>query len=144
AREKHRNGRAEELLELCPARFRGWEWHYLKRLPFADFPALPHENTVIRVTYSPDGRLLASGDLYGVVKAWDAQTGKEIFASTRDKNRRLVHGLVFTDNQFLAEGGDGDRVNLWNPRTRELVGDFQTGNRVLIALAVSPNGRQLA
>src|SRR5262249_42774462 len=24
-------GRAEELLEECPAPLRGWEWHYLKR-----------------------------------------------------------------------------------------------------------------
>ena len=24
-------GRAEELLEECPAELRGWEWHYLKR-----------------------------------------------------------------------------------------------------------------
>ena len=26
---------AEELLEQCPPDLRGWEWHYLKRLPFA-------------------------------------------------------------------------------------------------------------
>src|SRR5262249_20706507 len=25
-------GRAEELLEECPLRLRGWEWHFLKRL----------------------------------------------------------------------------------------------------------------
>ena len=31
---------AEEMLEQCPCTLRGWEWHYLKRLPFADCPAI--------------------------------------------------------------------------------------------------------
>ena len=145
AREKNRNGRAEEMLDLCPDRFRGWEWHYLKRLPFADFPTLSHEETVIRVAYSPDGRLLASGSLDGVVKTWDARNGEESVYLRPPAHRRLVHGLVFSpDSQFLATGGEDDRVKLWNPWTGQPVGEFRTGSRVLIALAVSPDGRQLA
>src|SRR6516162_4794348 len=34
--------RADELLDQCPEHLRGWEWHYLKRLPFANFPTLRH------------------------------------------------------------------------------------------------------
>jgi WD40 repeat protein len=147
ARERNRNGRAEEMLELCPSRFHGWEWHYLRRLPFAEFPPLPHDETVIRVAWSRDGRLLASGDLDGVVKTWDARTGKKLFATAPPTHRRLVHGLVFSpDGQFLAEGGQDDRgvVNLWDPWTGKPIRELQTEHRVLIALAVSPDSQQLA
>src|SRR5262249_39157187 len=43
--------RADELLDQCPERLRGWEWHYLKRLPFVHFPTLPHDTYVIRLAF---------------------------------------------------------------------------------------------
>jgi hypothetical protein len=81
ARTNEQAGRAEELLDQCPSELRGWEWHYLKRLPFADFPVLHHSGVITRVAVSPDGRLLASGNSEGgkgTVKIWDLQTGTEL------------------------------------------------------------------
>src|SRR5215510_13514296 len=37
-----------------------------------------HGGSIFTVTYSPHGKLLASGSWDGSVRLWDAQTGKEI------------------------------------------------------------------
>src|SRR5262249_41801579 len=62
-REWHENelARAEQLLQVCPAMLRGWEWHYVRRLCHSELVALKgHTDRVLGVAYSPDGRHLAS------------------------------------------------------------------------------------
>jgi serine/threonine protein kinase len=78
-RAKNRPALAEERLEQCPISLRGWEWYYVKRLPFADVLKLRHDDVINRVAWSRDGRLLASGSLKGWVKVWDARTGALLF-----------------------------------------------------------------
>src|SRR5262249_54675292 len=63
ARANHQASRAEELLDICPPGLRDWEWHYLKRLPFADFPEMHLPRGFTKVAYGPDGRYLAAGGL---------------------------------------------------------------------------------
>src|SRR5262249_43998177 len=50
-------GRMQQLLEECPADLRGWEWRYLKRLPYRTLPPLRHQSAVCGVTFSSDGQL---------------------------------------------------------------------------------------
>jgi eukaryotic-like serine/threonine-protein kinase len=149
AYERARNhaARAEELLEQCPPKWRGWEWDYLKRLPFADFPTLRHGDDadviVTDVAYSPDGRLLASGGLDGVVKVWDARTGKGLL--TLRAAPRFVRGLALSpDNRLLAGGGEDKRVKVWDATTGALLHEFSIHGGVLEALAFSPDGSRLA
>src|SRR5262249_31540133 len=99
--------RADELLDQCPRHLRGWEWHYLKRLPFANFPARHHDTLVIRVAFSPDGSQLASGDLDGNVKIWDARTGDEL--RTLHAHDRQIWALAFSPDGRLATGSQEDR-----------------------------------
>src|SRR5262249_20324715 len=66
--------RADELLDQCPLYLRGWEWHYLKRLPFANFRPLRHDTLVIRLAFSPDGSYLASVRLARVLSLRGSRT----------------------------------------------------------------------
>src|SRR5262249_28887939 len=73
-------GRAEEVLDACPAHLRSWEWHCLKRLRYRNFPALQqYPVAVYSPVFSPDGRYLASGGRDGTVKISEVTTGKELF-----------------------------------------------------------------
>jgi eukaryotic-like serine/threonine-protein kinase len=143
-RAKNRHVRAEELLEQCPPHLRGWEWHYVKRLPFAEVLKLPHGDVVHRVAWSPDGRLLASGSLKGWVKVWDARTGDLLFH--REAHKGFVMGVAFSPKGYLATGGEDDRVKLWDlSRPDRPVREFPTSAGTTVhALEFSPDGRYLA
>jgi WD40 repeat protein/serine/threonine protein kinase len=144
-RAKNRASEAEELLAKCPPELRGWEWRYLKRLPFAGGLKLPHDDIVNSVAWSRDGRLLASGSRKGWVKIWDARTGAMLHHLPAQNG--FVRGLAFSpDGRFVATGGEDDRVNLWDVGTGRLLRDFRTGpgTTLLLALEFSPDGRHLA
>lgn len=54
-------GRAEELLEECPATLRGWEWHYLKRRCRQEpFTLREHPGMTPEVAVSPDSSIRRS------------------------------------------------------------------------------------
>jgi WD40 repeat protein/tRNA A-37 threonylcarbamoyl transferase component Bud32 len=139
--------RADELLDQCPPRLRGWEWHYLKRLPFAHFPTLSHDTLVIRVAFSPDGSQLASGDLHGNVKIWDARTGKEL--RTLHAHDRQIWALAFSPNGRLATGSQEDRsqedrgVKVWDVSTGDLLHTLPGHFDRIEGLVFSPDGRRL-
>jgi WD40 repeat protein/serine/threonine protein kinase len=136
--------RADELLDQCPKHLRGWEWHYLKRLPFADFPTLRHETFVIRVAFSPDGGQLASGDLKGNVTLWDARTGDKV--RSFPAHDRRVWALAFSpDGRYLATGGREDHlVKVWDLAGRQLVHTFAKHTDGIEGLAFSPDGKRLS
>jgi WD40 repeat protein/serine/threonine protein kinase len=150
ARDKNRSARAEELLERCPAHLRGWEWRYLKRLPFSSFPIpLNHsreDNIILQIAYSRDGKLLAAGSREGLVSVWDARTGNLV--RQFQAQEKFVRGLAFTlDGRYLATGGEDDRVKLWDLRTddKKPKCEFPIGETVaLLALTISPDGKWLA
>jgi hypothetical protein len=135
--------RADELLDQCPPQLRGWEWHYLKRFPFANFPPLRHETFVIRVAFSPDGRHLASGDLDGKVTVWDARTGDKL--RTIPAHVRRVGALAFSpDGRYLATGGREDRlVKVWQVSTGQLLHNLPKHSNGVEGLVFSPDGKRL-
>jgi WD40 repeat protein/serine/threonine protein kinase len=145
ARANDQAGRAEELLERCPHRLRGWEWHYLKRLPFADFPVLSHSGLITCIAVSPDGRLLASGNAAGgsaTIKIWNLNTGTELHELPNHVG--FIRGLAFSpDGRFLASG-DFRAVKIWNPFTGDLLLDLPGHTSLVMALTFSPDGRFLA
>jgi WD40 repeat protein/serine/threonine protein kinase len=123
---------AEQLLDLCPAHFRGWEWHYLKRLCHADLATLEHRYWVNVAAYSPDGRLLATaaglpgggvGDpsKHGELKLWDANSGRPLHTFTGHTGR--VGTVVFSPDsrRLVSTAFDGLRVWDTAPGYRQLV-----------------------
>jgi WD40 repeat protein/serine/threonine protein kinase len=135
--------RADELLDQCPRHLRGWEWHYLKRFPFASFPTRHHETLVIRVAFSPDGRYLASGDLDGNVRVWKARTGDEV--RTFRAHQRRVWALAFSpDGRYLATGGREDHlVRVWDVAAGQLLHELASHTDGINGLVFSPNGKHL-
>src|SRR4029453_8022923 len=146
ARTKNRPALPEGMLEQGPPRLRGWEWHYVKRLPFAGVLKLPHDDIVNRVAWSPDGRLLVSGSLNGWVNVWDARTGTLIVPLPAHK--KFVGSLAFSpDGRFLATGGEDDTVKLGDSTHPDgPIRKFPSGSgtTMIQVLEFSPDGRHLA
>src|SRR5262249_42227394 len=100
------------------------------------------------LTFSRDGRTLASHSFDGVVVLWETETGKEL----RRLKLSLANGLRSTrslmalsaDGKLVALVGEDKVIHVWESATgRELHG-FPTPHQVVNALAISPDGRQIA
>lgn len=108
---------------------------------------LGHSDEVERTAFSPDDRILASGDNAGVVKLWDTETG-DLLASWPANDQTL--SLAFSpDGRWLAAGGTRN-TKVWDWRTRTLARTFEVefirGKQYperVVNLAWSPDGKTL-
>jgi WD40 repeat protein/tRNA A-37 threonylcarbamoyl transferase component Bud32 len=136
--------RADELLASCPAELRGWEWRYLERLRGKPSPPLRHDNAVFACAVSPDGRLIVSGDLGGLLKVWDLDTGQEVRPAVKAHETGCNLVAFSPDGRHFATGDD-DRVNVWNTRTGELLRTWKgPPGCSLQGVAFAPGGALLA
>src|SRR5262245_54428409 len=112
-------GRMLELLESHVPKpgeedMRGFEWYYLWRFCHSDLLTLKgHIQNVSSVTFSPDGKRLASGSPDRTVKLWDAVTGQELL--TLQGHGGVVSSVAFSpDGKRLATGSFDRTVKLWD------------------------------
>jgi WD40 repeat protein/serine/threonine protein kinase len=136
----------QELLDLCPEKYRGWEWHYLKRLPGKALDPLRHDESVRCVAVSPDGKRIVSGDLGGFVKIWDATTG--VFLHGFRAHEKFIRCLAYSPTgEYFATGNSYSEsqaaVKVWDARTGKELAKWVSNSSNISALAISPDGKQL-
>jgi WD domain, G-beta repeat len=75
-----------------------------------------HQNAVWSVTFSPDGKTLASGSQDNTIKLWNLDTGKEL--RTLQGHQSFVSSVSFSpDGKTLASGSRDNTIKLWNRET---------------------------
>jgi uncharacterized delta-60 repeat protein len=102
---------------------------------------LDHNDSVIAVAFSPDGRKLATGSNDKMARMWDVESCKELQRLEHDS---WVNALAFSpDGRKLATGSDDKTARLWDLETGKELQRLEHDDRVM-ALAFSPDGSKLA
>ncbi len=72
-----------------------------------------HEDEVLALAWSADGRTLASGGEDQAVRVWEASTGKVL--AVRHGHRNRVNRLIFLPDGVLGSGSTDGAVLAWHP-----------------------------
>jgi WD40 repeat protein len=113
-----------------------------------------HNNPIATIAFSPDDKLLASGDgelndKGPTTRLWDPESGKVVatLVGPPGLGGASADAVAFSpDGEFLAAGGNflGDSTRLWRVSDRKLVGPFTDSGSIMKSLAFSPDGKTLA
>ncbi|NEQ67280.1 MAG: hypothetical protein F6K21_17585 [Symploca sp. SIO2D2] len=103
-----------------------------------------HKDSVTSVSFSPDGKLIASGSADNTVKLWSVD-GKEI--ATFEGHKDKITSIAFSpDSQMVVSGSADNIMKLWKPEGKEgkEIASFQGHKDIITSISFSPNGQMVA
>jgi len=97
------------------------------------------------VTFSPDGKILATGDEDGTIRLWDVATRQEIGAPM-SSDLQPVDAVAFSpDGRVLAAASSDGTVQLWDVASQQEAGSAVAASAAAVkTLMFSPDGKILA
>ena len=107
-------------------------------------PFSGHTSAVRSATFSPDGKVLASGGDDGKIFLWDSSSGKVL--ATLSGHTSSVFSVAFSPKEYILASGSDDRtVRLWDAVTGQLLFPPLVGHTDRVrSVAFSPDGNLLA
>jgi WD40 repeat protein len=95
------------------------------------------------LAFSPDGKLLATGDKQGTIRLWNPTRGKDL-ATLEEPGGELFQIAFSPDSKLLAAARDGGATQLWDVRLAKFRTTLRLGTKAVYCLAFSPDGKTLA
>ena len=97
--------------------------------------------SVLAVAFSPDGKVLATGEKDGRVRLWNVITGKELLTLRGHSN--WVNSVAW-NGDTLASGSSDNTVKLWNVQTGDCVRTLEGHSSGVRSVAWSGDSQTLA
>jgi WD40 repeat protein/DNA-binding SARP family transcriptional activator len=94
-------------------------------------------SAILDIDWSPDGEWLATADVDGYVRLWQAEPGELLHLLKGHSN--WIHAVAFTpDSQHLASGGEDQTIRLWSVATAAETAVLTSQQGRIWALAFQP------
>ncbi|KAG8754225.1 hypothetical protein FRC14_005280 [Serendipita sp. 396] len=104
-----------------------------------------HDDWVTSISFSPDGRRMASGSRDMTLRLWDAETGQAFGEPLRDHEDRVTSVSFSPDGRQIASGSCDDTIRLWDAETGQAFGEPLRGHKDWVtSVSFSPDGRRIA
>lgn len=95
------------------------------------------------IAFSPDGSLLAAGDVEYRIKLFDVKDAKTL-QTLRDHGAVITSVAFSPDGSLLASAGKENVIRLWDVKTGQLLKTLDGHTLAVSAVAFSPDGSLLA
>jgi WD40 repeat protein/transcriptional regulator with XRE-family HTH domain len=98
---------------------------------------------VMSVSFSPNGEIVYSGADDNYVRAWEADTGKQLYSFSAD-DKDVYAVAVHPDGELLVMADQDGTLTLWNISTGEKIRRFFGHAGLVFRLAFNQDGSRLA
>ena len=96
--------------------------------PNLQLPIRGHDAGVVSVTFSPDGKRIASGSLDKTICLWDAETGLQLGSPLTGHTDHICSVAFSPDGKRIASGSSDKTICLWDTETGLQLGSPLTGH----------------
>jgi WD40 repeat protein len=99
--------------------------------------------SILMLAYSPNGKLLATGDVNGEIYLWEIATGEPILCCKGHAG--WVHGLAFSpDGKILGSASSDQTLKLWDTFDGSCLKTLTGHHQRVRSIAFSPDGKSIA
>ena len=111
---------------------RGWEWNYLWNQTHSELLTVEgHNQPVLSVCFSPDGKQFASGSRGNTIRLWNTMNGQEI--RQLNDHGGWVNCVRFShDGLRIVSSGEDKTIKVWDVQTGQILHTL-VGHRSTVA-----------